>query len=131
MLIGPFTSGIAVETAGAGTGVNDKDTPQRLTGRVRAIYVKYCGTVPPATTDVTITTEGTYPAAPSVTLLTLTDKNTSGWFFPRVAPHSVLGVALIALTVYESIPIDDIVNIAIAGADNDNYAECWFMLDRC
>jgi hypothetical protein len=130
MLIGPFTSGIAVETAGAGTGVSDKDSPVRLTGRVKSIYVKYCGTVPPATTDVVISTVGTYPAAPSVTLLTLTDANTSGWFYPRVAPHSVLGVALIALTIYEPIPVDDFINIDIAGADADNYAECWFLLGK-
>jgi hypothetical protein len=120
-----------VEAAGAGTGVSDADTPIRLTGRVKAIYVKYCGTVPPATTDITITTVGTHPAPPATTLLTLTDANTDGWFRPRVAPHSTLGVALIALTIYEPIPIDDFVNIAIADADADNYAECWFMMDGC
>ena len=125
MLAGPYTSGVAVGANGA--ALNNKDTPQRLTGEVLAIYVDYLHS-PPNTTDVVISTEGTHPAAPSIAILTLTNKNADGWFYPRKVPTGTDGANLAALTVLEPIYIDDVVNISIDEANAADYVECWFFL---
>lgn len=126
MLAGPYSSGVAAGSAGSAT--NNTDTPTRLIGEVIGIYVKYQDS-PPSSTDVVISTKGTAPAAPSTTLLTLTNKNTDGWFYPRVIPTDTSGVALAALTVAEPQVIDDIVNISIAGANAADSVDVWLMLD--
>ena len=96
MLAGPFTSGVAAGTDGNAT--NSKNTPHRLTGKVIGIYVDYLHS-PPNTTDVIVSTVGTDPAAPSVAILTLANKNADGWFYPRVVPCGADGAALATLTV--------------------------------
>jgi len=123
-LLGPINSGLT--TGGAGASTNNADTSARLKGRMVGIYVKY-NDAPPATTDVIIKTKGT--AAPSITFLTLTDKNTSGWFFPRTVPHDLVGVALAALTIAEPIPFDDFVNISIAQANDGDSVDVWFLVE--
>ena len=125
-LVGPFSSGVAAGSAGSAT--NNFDTLTRLTGRVIGIYVKYQDS-PPNTTDVVIGTKGTAPAVPTTNLLTLTNKNADGWFYPRVTPTDTSGVALAALTTAEPQIIDDVVNISIAGANAADYVDVWFMLD--
>jgi hypothetical protein len=125
MLAGPYTSGVAVGSNGNAT--NSQDTPTRLVGKVLGIYVDYLHS-PPNTTDVVISTKGTYPAAPSTTLITLTNKNADGWFYPRVVPSDTVGADLATLTVLEPFEIDDVVNIFIDDANAADYAECWFLL---
>ena len=123
-LFGPFNSGVTA--GGAGVSTNNADTTVRLKGRMLGAYVRYNDT-PPATTDVIIKTKGT--AAPSITFLTLTDKNTSGWFFPRIVPHDLVGVALAALAIAEPIPFDDFVNISIAQANDGDSIDVWLLVD--
>lgn len=128
MLAGPYSSGLAVGVDGS--ALVNADTPTRLTGYVKAIHVKYQGATPPSTTDVVITTKGTYPAPPTITLLTLTNKNTDGRFPVRTLPVDAVGVALAALTIAEPIYIDDVVNISVAQANNVNYVEYWLVMDE-
>lgn len=79
-IYGPFST--AASTGGAGTSTATVTTPTRLTGELKAVYIQYNDS-PPATTDVTVKTQGTSPAAPSITFLTRTDTATGGWFYPR------------------------------------------------
>lgn len=123
-LIGPINSGAAVGGDEAAT-VN-ADSTTTICGRVAAIYVKYNDS-PPATTDVVIATKGN--SAPATTLLTLTDKNTSGLFLPRTVPHDATGVALAALTVAEPWPISDIVNVLIDDANAGDNVDVWIFLE--
>jgi len=90
------------------------------------IAVRYNDT-PPTTTDVIIKTKGS--ASPSITFLTLTNKNTDGWFFPRVIPDDLLGVDLAALAIAEPIPFDDIINVSIAQANDGDSVDVWFLVD--
>lgn len=121
-VLGPVNSGIT--TGGAGASTNNADTI-RMNGLFYGAYVRYNDT-PPATTDVIVKTKGN--AAPSITFLTLTDKNTSGWFFPRMIPHDLVGVALAALVVAEPIPFDDQINISIAQANDGDSLDVWLLI---
>lgn len=123
-LHGPINSGVAA--GGAGVATNNADSNVRLTGRFVGCYVKYNDS-PPATTDVVIKTKGTN--APSITFLTLTDKNTNGWFFPRMIPDDQLGVDLAALTIAEAVPFDDFVNVAIAQANNADSVDVYILVE--
>ncbi len=122
--IGPFNSGNAVGSAG--NAVADQDSPVRIQGMLEGLYVKYNPAYPdnpPSTTKVTITTKGANGAAPSLTLLTLDGANTDGWFFPRVLIHDTAGVA--STTLYDRLPIDDVINVAIESADEDNNVDVY------
>lgn len=123
-LVGPINSGVTA--GGAGTSTNNADTNRALCGRFIAAYVRYNDS-PPNTTDVVIATKGTN--APAVTFLTLTNKNTSGWFYPRIIPDDVLGVDLAALVVAEPIPFDDVVNISIAQANDGDSIDVWLLIE--
>ncbi len=126
-LVGPFNSGAAVGSAGVATANADFNT--KLSGMVKAVYIDYKGTVPPATIDVTITTKGTSPSAPPLTILKAVNINTDGWFFPRTPVHlHTTGVA-IANVYSEGIPINDSLNVLIAEADSDNNVDVWLMVE--
>lgn len=123
-IFGPFNSGAAVGADGAAT-IN-KDTNIRFCGRMAGIYIKYNGDKP-ATNDVIIKTTGTN--APSITFLTLTNKNTDGWFFPRMIPDDLLGVDLAALAIAEPIPFDDFVNISLAQSNTDDSIDVYLLVE--
>lgn len=127
-MVGPLTSGIAAGVNGSATA-NDT-SPIIIRGKIHSLYVLY-GDSPPATTDVTIATVGTSPDPPALTILTLTDANTSGWFMPR---HGVCSNAGVALTydgtrvIAEPPAIADKVKITIAQANASDYVYVWLML---
>lgn len=125
-IFGPINSGLT--TGGAGASASNASSNVRVNGKVNAIYVRY-NDAPPATTDVIIKTVGTTPAIPTLTLLTLTDKNTSGLFRPRAVPHDTVGVALAALTIAEPYSIYDYVNVAVAGANDGDSVDVWIVLE--
>ena len=125
-MAGPYTSGVAAGSAGS--ALNNQDTQTILSGKVNSIYVRYVNT-PPNTTDVIIKTKGTAPAAPSLTLLTLTNKNTSGYFRPRVAQQDGVGVDISSGVVFEQMCIEDFVNVSIAQSDPSCYVEVWLFLE--
>jgi hypothetical protein len=122
-LVGPINSGVAA--GGAGVATNNADSNNVIKGIVHAIHVKYNDT-PPATTDVVIATKGTN--APAITLLTLTNKNTTGWFKPRYAVQDNLGVDI--ANEYDREAIHDIVNVSIAQANNDDSIDVYILLEE-
>jgi len=120
MLHGPINSGAAVGADGAATVTAYSTT--EIHGLIYALYVKYNGDSP-ATTDVTISTKGTSPKVPSISILTLTDANTDGLFLPRINAHSILGVE--DSSADKHIPISDYLKILVAGANTDDTVDVW------
>jgi len=121
-IVGPLQT--APATGGAGLAGANIDSTHPIQGMLHSMYVEYLDS-PPATTDVIIKTKGTH--APVITLLTLTNKNTSGWFKPRYAVHDNLGVAI--ANEYDREAVNDYVNISIAQADNNDYIKVWLKLE--
>jgi hypothetical protein len=125
--IGPINSGAAAGSSGS--ALSNYSTDQVISGRLLAAYVKYNDS-PPNTTDVVIKTLGTESGSPpSTTLLTLTNKNTSGWFYPRVTPDDQLGVDLTTLTVLEPVPFVGKIDVSIAGADEADNVDVWLLVE--
>jgi hypothetical protein len=122
-LAGPFNSGSS--TGGAGVSTANADTPQVLSGLVVGVYIRYNGAPPAGTTDAIIATTG--GSAPAVTILTLTNAATDGWFYPRINIHNTSGSSQAA--VWDYIPIDDLVNVKIQGANDADSIDCWLMLE--
>ena len=125
-LSGPY-AGTCVGADGAAAVV--VTTPQVIAGKLIGIYIKYAGDKP-ATTDVVITTKGTSPSIPALTLLTLTDKVTDGLFLVRVTPVGVTGVALAALTVLEPFPVHDQLVMTVAQANTDDVISMWLLVEN-
>jgi hypothetical protein len=125
-LYGPINSGVAA--GGAGVATNNASSAQSLHGNVIGIYVRY-NDAPPNTTDVIVSTVGTFPAMPTQTLLTLTNKNTDGLFLPRSVAQDELGADLAALTILEPNPIFDNINVSIAQANNADSVDVWLFLE--
>jgi hypothetical protein len=53
--------------------------------------------------------------APIRTVLTLTNANTDGWFYPRVLLADTAGAALTA--VYDTMPVNDHITVTVAQGD--------------
>lgn len=121
---GPFNTGASAGGAGVSTANATSTVP--LGGILVALYVKYNDS-PPSTTDVTIATLGTSPSAPALTLLTLTNANTDGWFYPRALIHNTSGTA--STTVYDYLPLLDKVKVTIAQANDADSVDVWFLVD--
>ena len=124
-LYGPLNTGQT--TGGAGTSTANASSSHPLTGRVQAIYVKYNGSPPGATTDVTVKTVGTSPAPPTYNLLVLANAATDGWFYPRVQVDDTAGSAIAA--EYTPQLIYDYLNVTIAQANDADSADVWILLD--
>jgi len=90
---------------GAGSATANATTDNVVSGRVLAVYLAYTDT-PPSTTDVTIEEAGKSPALP---VLSVSDANSDGWFYPDVAT-----VNSDVAPVY----VDDHLEVTIAGANN-------------
>ena len=99
-------------TGGAGVATANLDTSGVVDGYIIAIYLEYTGT-PPATSDVTIAEANNDPAIP---VLTLTNANTDGWFYPRAAAVDTSGSAI--TNSNESIAVSDYLNVLIAQAND-------------
>ena len=123
-MFGPLNSGAAA--GGAGVATNNADSTIRLKGLVMGIYVRYNDSPPAGTTDVVISTKGTYPVPPTYNLLSVSNAATSGWFYPRINIHNTSGAA--QASNWDYIPIDDIVNVSIAQANNSDSIDVWFLL---
>lgn len=99
----------ATVAGSAGSATGTATTGARpIFGRVRAVYVDYI--TQPATCDVTIKATG-----PDQTILTLTNANTDGWFYPRVLVDDTAGADLTA--IYDAIPISGPLSVSVAGGD--------------
>jgi len=111
----------------AGTASSDSLTT--IAGRLLAVYVKYAASSA-STTDVTITTKGDKGGAN--TLLTLTDTNTSGWYYPRHQVHDATGTGITydgTNEVYDIVPILDQVNVAVAQATENKTVDVTLLME--
>lgn len=125
-LFGPFNSGVAAGSDGSAT--NNATSTIVISGEIAAVYVKYNDSPPGATTDVTIAGAGT----PSMPVLTLTDAATDGWFYPKAIAHDTAGTAVTfdgTNEIYTKIPFHDRVKVTIAGANANDNADVWLMVD--
>lgn len=120
-LFGPINSGSAAGGAGVATA-NDTSTIN-VNGAVFAVYIKYNDS-PPATTDVTIATEGTSPKPPALTLLTVSDAATDGYFYPRIEMQDNTGSGVSA---YDLPVIADKIKVTIAQANNGDSVDVWLL----
>lgn len=112
---------ISVPVAGSsGSAVGVAKTRQPLNGRLLAVHVDYVSQ--PNTADVSITA-----GTPSQSLLTVTNANTDGWFYPRRLMDGVDGAALTA--IYDTLPIDDYVSVAVAQG-NAGSVEVTLLIER-
>jgi hypothetical protein len=103
---------VAITTLGsAGSATASADTRENVNGTIVAIYVDYDASAP-ATVDVTIVEATNVPALP---VLTETNVNTDGWFFPDEQAVNALGVAITGQG--QSLQANDRLNITIAQAN--------------
>lgn len=123
MIAGPYNSGAAVGANGAATATGE--SPSRPNGLLYAVQVRYNDAPPAATTDILIKTKGN--SAPSITILSIANAATDGLFFPRMDECKAAdGAALASNTAL--IPIQDIVQVTIAGADAGDNIDVWLYL---
>lgn len=101
---------VAVSPVG-GAGVSTANVDSSVfDGQIEAIYMDY--TTAPATTDVTITDKLSGAA-----ILTLTNTNTDGWYFPRILATDKIGGAIAGLTIAEKFCVSGGINVLVAQGD--------------
>ena len=116
-----INSGEAAGSNGSATANNTSS--HVVVGQICSIGVTY-GDSPPASTDVTIATAGNN--GPALTLLTLTNANSSGWFHPRHVVDNNAGADIEyadGYSVYDKVCIADNIKVTIAQANNPDTAE--------
>ena len=110
------------------TGNNSDATDRPANGRIVAIYLDYLIT-PNANADVTIETIN----APTKTLLTVSNNNTSAWYYPR---EIMQGNTAATVTydgtneIYEAHPVDDYIKATVAQGDADQTLDVWILLEQ-
>lgn len=100
-----------------------------LNGRLIKVYVDY-GTSNASTTDIVIKTLG--KVSPSETILTLTNANTNGWFYPRVPTVTNAGAAATydgTVAALDAAAVDDYVAVTVAQG-NDKTLNIYLVLER-
>jgi hypothetical protein len=116
-LVGPLNSGAAVGNDGAATVAST--SASIVIGHIVAVYVRYNGDPPAATTDVTVSTAG--GSTPAYNVVVLTNTATSGLYILRK------GAAAIADSG-DMVPVHDKIVITIAGANAGDSADVWLMV---
>lgn len=128
--VGPFNSGDAAGVDGSAT--NNQESSQNVSGYIMSIYIRYNDS-PPATTDVTIASQGTNTGKPPAnTIFTKSNANTDGWFYPHHVIHDETGNEITydgTNEIYEPIPIDDEIIVTIAGANVGDSVDVWMIID--
>jgi hypothetical protein len=126
-VLGPLTSGAAVGANGEATA--HTSTEHAVSGQLLGVYVKYNDS-PPNTTDVVIATIGTDAGSPPAqTLLTLTNKNADGWFFPRIVPDDATGVEVETPPMLIQIPFSGRVDVLIDDANANDSVSVWLFYE--
>ena len=94
-----------------------------MNGEICSIGVTY-GDSPPASTDVTIATTGDH--GPALTILTITNANSNGWFNVRhkLDDESAADISYDGTEeVYGKVAVSDTIKVTIAGANASDTAE--------
>jgi hypothetical protein len=98
---------------------------------VHAVYVEYLDSPPAATCDVTVATAGA--AHPAMTVLSIANAATNGWWYPRAATHSTAGAAALyaggGAAVNDRVAIADKIKVTIAQADAGDGVNVWLLMD--
>ncbi len=127
-VVGPLYSGAAAGSAGSATA--NSTTSVAVAGLVHAVYLDYLDS-PPNTTDVTVATAGVNH--PAVTILSIADAATDGWWYPRAATHSTAGVAALyagsGTAVNDRLAIADTVKVTIAQANAADGVNVWLLVE--
>jgi len=103
---------------GAGVSTNNNTSSHVVVGQICSIGVTYNGS-PPATTDLVVATAGNN--GPALTILTLTNATTDGWFHPR---HKLDDESAADITydgtneVYDKVCVADNIKITVSQADD-------------
>lgn len=106
---------VSGSTGGAGASTANTTSDNVINGTIRAIYLAYTGSPPAATTDVTIAGAG-LASSPTVTILTVSNAATDGWFYPMAQAVNQANTAI----TNQGTPIvcDDYVKVTIAQAND-------------
>ena len=108
---------------GSGASTNNNTSSHVVVGQICSIGVTYNGS-PPASTDLVIATAGNN--GPALTLLTLTNANSNGWFHPRHVVDNNAGADIeyaAGYSVYDKVCVADNIKVTIAQANNPDTAE--------
>ena len=103
---------------GAGASTNNATSSHVVVGQICSIGVTYNGS-PPSSTDVVIATAGNN--GPALTILTLTNANTSGWFHPRHVIDDETGADITydgTEEVYDKVCVADNLKITVDDAND-------------
>lgn len=120
--MGPIYSGAAVGANGAATA--NASSIHVISGRVIAVGLKYLDSPPAGTTDVVVSTGG--QEGPALTILSLSNAATDGWFYPRTPTVTITGAAG---AEEDLLAIADIVNVKIDQANAGDGVEVWLKME--
>ena len=107
-------------TGGSGASTNNNTSSHVVVGQICSIGVTYNG-APPASTDLVIATAGNN--GPALTILTLTNANSDGWFHPRHVVDSNAGADITydgTRVVHDKVCIADNIKITVSQANDDD-----------
>lgn len=108
------------------TGNSSATTPRPVCGLIQAVYIAYAVT-PNGATDVTIAT----PNDPVKTVLTVTNNNTSGWYYPREVMQDPAGADVTfdgTNEIYGEIPVSDYLTVTVVQGDADQTVDVWVLV---
>ena len=103
---------------GAGASTNNNTSSHVVVGQICSIGVTYNGS-PPSSTDVVIATAGNN--GPALTILTLTNANSDGWFHPRHVIDDSAGADITydgTNEVYDKVTVADYLKVTVAQAND-------------
>ena len=107
-------------TGGTGVSTNNNTSSHVVVGQICSIGVPYNGS-PPASTDVVIATAGNN--GPALTILTLTNANSDGWFHVRHKVDDESGADITydgSNEVYEKVCVADNIKVTVSQANDDD-----------
>ena len=105
-------------TGGTGVSTNNNTSSHVVVGQICSIGVTYNGS-PPASTDVVIATAGNN--GPALTILTLTNANSDGWFHPRHVVDNNAGADIEyadGYSVYDKVCVADNLKLTVSQAND-------------
>ena len=107
-------------SGGSGASTSNNTSSHVVVGQICSIGVTYNGS-PPASTDVVIATAGNN--GPALTLLTLTNANSDGWFHIRHKVDDESGADITydgSNEVYEKVCVADNIKVTGSQANDDD-----------
>lgn len=107
-------------SGGSGSSTANNTSSHVVVGQICSIGVTYNGS-PPASTDLVIATAGNN--GPALTILTLTNANSDGWFHPRhkIDDESAADVTYDGTNeVYDKVCVADNIKVTVSQANDDD-----------